>query len=177
MLPHNLPTNRFGIGSKGNPGKFITLEIPNAISMTSGSSTSMCPTEIMRPDFAPPLVPCRRFAAKSGPGARAPEAVTTTTVARNAGKLGESCTFSPAPPCRPSMDDLCIAAAYFRIENYANTFTQSVRDKKSGASTGRCHVLRRLRFSDLDRGDRALNLTSATEDTVLLPGWVCLLGR
>jgi hypothetical protein len=53
----------------------------------------------MKPDFKPPLAPCKRFAAKRGPGARAPEAVTTTTVARNAGKLGESSTDLPTPHC------------------------------------------------------------------------------
>jgi len=46
----------------------------------------------MKPDLAPPLVPCNRLAAKSGPGIRAPEAVTITTVAKNVGKLEENCT-------------------------------------------------------------------------------------
>ena len=59
----------------------------------------VCPIDIMRPDFKPPLAPCKRFAAKRGPGARAPEAVTTTTVARNAGKLVESSTDLPTPHC------------------------------------------------------------------------------
>ena len=69
----------------------------------------VCPTDIMKPDFKPPLAPCKRFAAKRGPGARAPEAVTTTTVARNAGKLGESSTDLPAPHRTVLESDLCIA--------------------------------------------------------------------
>jgi len=48
---------------------------------TSGNSTKVCPIEKARPPLAPDRVPWETVAKKRGPGAKAPEAVTSTTVA------------------------------------------------------------------------------------------------
>src|SRR3989304_3953200 len=54
---------------------------PKARASTKGNSTSMCPIAHEKPERAPPLLPCIRVAKNNGPGASAPDAVTTTTVA------------------------------------------------------------------------------------------------
>jgi hypothetical protein len=91
------------------PERFSKLDIPTPISITSGSSTSIWPTEITKPDLAPPFAPCSKQAANRGPGMRAPEAVTTTTVAANVRRLGENCTKPSAPEPRHSLIDFSLA--------------------------------------------------------------------
>ena len=75
--PPATPTTSFISGS------LATVCSVNAKSMTRLNSKIVCPIEKANPPLAPDLVPCAIFAKNVGPGASAPEAVTTTTVAMN----------------------------------------------------------------------------------------------
>ena len=58
----------------------IHASSPTAKSITSVNSTSACAVENRRPLLVPHLAPWERLAKNRGPGAKAPEAVTSTMV-------------------------------------------------------------------------------------------------
>ena len=65
----------------------MTASSPNARASIRGNSTSVCPIAHENPAHAPSLEPCIRIAKDNGPGARAPDAVTITTVTTKSGKF------------------------------------------------------------------------------------------
>ena len=70
-----------------NCGKAVNEIAPIPRSMTSGSSTIVCPHAILIPVFHPPRMPYATFAVKRGPGDMTPETEIVMTVNANSSNV------------------------------------------------------------------------------------------
>ena len=68
---------------------------PNVSARTNGTSAIICPVAQANPERAPPSEPCNIIPKVKGPGARAPDAVTITTVPTKSNKFTRETFLQP----------------------------------------------------------------------------------
>jgi len=109
------------------------LPTPYAIATTRGSSTSVCPTATEKPALHPPLAPKAAVEAVRGPGASAPEALTTTTFAAKAGSIGAP---FPRAPFKPGA--LEQAAALQELHGFEEAEVVALPSSRAAPSSSGC---------------------------------------